>query len=234
MRPLFQLLLFLLARSTPDQLQKQVELLKAENEMLRRRVPKQRILLKAGERALLLKLGKELGPGIRRVFAMAFVHIASRRVFVTEGTFWPDATWITSQADAFLAYANREHLGCTILMRDLDGKFSADFDARFTKQGVRVKPVGRRAPNLNAFVERWIQSLKHEALDHFVVFGRKHFDHIVREYVTYYLKHRPHQGIGNQLIGTESRTASTESVTVDSIQCQSRLGSLLKHYHRAA
>ena len=51
MRPLFQSLLFLLARSTPDQLQKQVELLKAENEMLRRRVPKQRIFLKADERA---------------------------------------------------------------------------------------------------------------------------------------------------------------------------------------
>ena len=49
-------------------------------------------------------------------------------------------------------------------------------------------------------------------------FGRKHFNHIVREYVTYYLKHHQHQGVGNQLIGAEPRTASTESVTVDSIQ----------------
>jgi putative transposase len=141
---------------------------------------------------------------------------------------------MTSQAEAFLTYFDGEQLECTILMRDLDGKFSADFDACFSKQGMRVKPVGSRAPNLNAFVERWIQSLKHEALNHFVVFGRKHFDHIVREYVTYYLKYRPHQGIGNRLIGNEAQTASVESVTVESIQCESRLGGLLKHYHRAA
>ena len=153
--------------------------------------------------------------GPRQVIAMAFVHIASRRVFVTDGTYRPDAKWITSQGDAFLAHAKREQLGCKILMRDLDGKFSTDFHRCFSQHAIRVKPVGPRAPNLNAFVERWIQSLKHEALNHFIVFGRKHFDRIVREYVTYYLKHRPHQGIGNRLIGIEPQTASVESVTID-------------------
>ena len=59
--------LFLLARSTADDLQKQVEFLKAENEMLRKRVPRQRIFLKADERAQLLKLGTELGPSIRQL-----------------------------------------------------------------------------------------------------------------------------------------------------------------------
>ncbi len=62
---LFQPLLFLLARSNNDDLQKQVEFLKLENELLRKRVPKQRIFLKASERARMLKLGKELGPAIR-------------------------------------------------------------------------------------------------------------------------------------------------------------------------
>ena len=70
----------------------------------------------------------------------------------------------------------------------------------FTDRSIQVKPVGPRAPNLNAFVERWIQSLKHGALDHFMVIGLDHFDYIVREYATYYHEHRPHQGIGNTTI----------------------------------
>ncbi len=67
-------------------------------------------------------------------------------------------------------------------MRDFDGKFSSKFDRVFTKQSIRVKPVGPQAPILNALVERWIQSLNHEALNHFIVFGFRHFDHIVSEY----------------------------------------------------
>ena len=67
---LFQPLLFLLARSTEDDLQKQIEFLKAENELLRKRVPRQRIFLKADERARLLKLGKELGPAIRHIITI--------------------------------------------------------------------------------------------------------------------------------------------------------------------
>jgi hypothetical protein len=66
----FQPLLFLIARSTADDLQKQVEYLKAENEMLRKRVPKKRIFLKADERATLLKLGKGLGPAIRHLISI--------------------------------------------------------------------------------------------------------------------------------------------------------------------
>ncbi|MCD4728921.1 MAG: transposase [Pirellulales bacterium] len=63
-----------------------------------------------------------------------------------------------------------------------------------------MKPVGPRAPNLNAFIERLIQSLKQEALDHFLVFGKAHFDYIVSEYVAYYHECRPNQGIDNRLL----------------------------------
>ena len=66
----FHPLLFLLARSTADDLQKQVEFLKAENELLRKRLPKKRILPEPAERAKLLKLGKELGPAIRQLITI--------------------------------------------------------------------------------------------------------------------------------------------------------------------
>ena len=97
-----------------------------------------------------------------------------------------------------------------------------------------VGAVGPQAPNLNAFVERWIQSLKHEALNHFIVFGIEHFNHIVREYVASYHDCRPHQGIGNRLIGAKNDEEQPAVVKLDEIKCQRRLGGLLKHYCRAA
>jgi Integrase core domain/PEP-CTERM motif len=93
-----------------------------------------------------------------------------------------------------------------------------------------VKPVGPRAPNLNAFIERWIQSLKHEALNHFIVFGLAHFDHIVSEFVDYYHDSRPHQGIGNRLIVAEDSDRPPQIESVVQLECETRLGGLLKTY----
>jgi putative transposase len=353
MGQLYQPLLFLLARSTCDELQKQVEFLKAENELLWKRVPRQRIFLKPNERVRLLKLGKDLGPAIRQIitivdystfrrwirkeeglfaspgkgrprivkiirelviqiaketgwgysrilgelrklgmgrisrqtvknilvehgfdpgprrgrgtwseflkihadtlwqvdffskriwtlqgprqaFAMAFVHIATRRVFVTHAICQPDADWMKLQAESFLSFTQQGQLSCDNLIRDLDGKYSSDFDRCFTDRGITVKPVGPRAPNLNAFIERWIQSLKHEALNHFVVFGLEHFDYIIGEFVAYYHECRPHQGIGNRLIGADENEQPPAVTSIDQVRCEKRLGGLLKHYYRAA
>jgi putative transposase len=125
-------------------------------------------------------------------------------------------------------------LPCETIIRDRDGKYTADFDRVFMKGGIAVKPVGPRAPNLNAFIERWIQSLKHEALNHFVVLGLAHFDHIVSEFVDYYHDCRPHQGIGNRLIGAGSQDVPPLVESIDQLECESRLGGLLKTYRRAA
>ncbi len=166
---------------------------------------------------------------------MAFIHVATRRVFATPATCQPDAVWMKTQANAFLAFTECERLGCACVIRDLDCKYSAQFNRLFTDRGIKVKPVGPRAPNLNAFVDRWIQSFKHEAINHFIVFGLEHFDHIVSEFVAYYHDCRPHQGIGNRLIDAKEGDDPPPAVTsLDQVRCETRLSGLLKHYYRAA
>lgn len=175
---------------------------------------------------------------------MAFIHLETRRVFVTPGTFQPDEVWMEAQARAFVEHATARHLTCAIVMRDRDGKFTAAFDQVFKDRSIQVKPVGPQAPNLNAFVERWIQSLKHEALDHFIAFGQEHFDHIVSEYAAYYLERRSHQGIGNVLLPRSGSVSAETPAPAEKcefppclladVQCESRLGGLLKHFYRIA
>lgn len=182
--------------------------------------------------------------GPRQIFALAFIHLATRRVFVTPGTFQPDAAWVERQARTFLDHAAAENLACSILTRDFDGKFSQPFVQVFKDRSIQVKKVGPQAPNLNAFIERWIQSMQQEALDHFIVLGERHFDHIVGEYVAYYHERRPHQGVGNVLLPrlpcgpADGTTFDDEGafrpLALADVKCESRLGGLLKHYYRAA
>ena len=70
MSQVFQPLLFLLARSSHGMLARHVEFLKADNEMLRRRVPKQKIHLDLKEKARLVKFGQAIGPGVRHLITV--------------------------------------------------------------------------------------------------------------------------------------------------------------------
>ncbi len=81
-------------------------------------------------------------------------------------------------------------------------------------------------------MERWIQSLRRECLDHFVPVGLKHLDHLVSEYIEHYHKERPHQELGNRLMG-DQRTAGPDPPGDESeVVCQPRLGGVLRHYER--
>ena len=119
----------------------------------------------------------------------------------------------------------------THFIRDRDNKFTDMFDTIIRSQGADRCRLPIRSPNLNAYAERFVQTLKHEALDHFIIFGKKHLNHLTSEFVSYYHHQRPHQGKDNKLLlPTDSSLPSTGGEVV----CEQRLGGLLKHYYRKA
>ena len=87
-----------------------------------------------------------------------------------------------------------------------------------------------KSPNLNAFTERWVQSVQLECLNHFVVLGDDHLRHIVGEYVAYFNTERPHQARDNCPLTAPGTLASDAS----EILCRERLGGLLRHSYQAA
>ena len=350
----FSPLLFLLASSTEDDLRRQIEFLEAENEMLRRRVPKKRIFLTNDERERLLNLGEAIGSGvsklitivhprtyqrwltekkrgkkpakkmgrpktlesvreivlqlaretgwgygrivgelkklrihcvsrsnvrnilleaginpspkrgkgtwdefikihaetlwqvdffskmvvtptgIRQAFVLTFLHVKSRRVFCSPCSFKPDKKWMVAQAESVVEQARDASLPMKTLIRDRDGMYVREFDAVFKKAGVAIKPTAPRAPNQNAFVERWIGSIKFECLNRFIVFGQQHLDYIVGEYVSFYNEVRPHQGLDNRPLQGEWSAVDKSPGKTEQIVCHARLGGVLKHYERLA
>jgi transposase InsO family protein len=89
--------------------------------------------------------------------------------------------------------------------------------------------IPERAPNANAYAERFVRSIKEECLDRLVPIGERHFRRAVAEYVEHYHGERNHQGLDNRLIAGPLVIKMTSRV-----RCHPRLGGLLNFYERAA
>jgi putative transposase len=173
--------------------------------------------------------------GVVEYAVLFFLHIGSRRVHLAGLTARPDAAWVAEQARQTAAFFGGLPERPTHLIRDLDGRFTREFDEALAGAGVEVVRVGPRAPNLNAFAERWVLSVKSECLDHFLVLGESHLRYLLAEYLAHYHQHRPHQGLGNELLTGEPGPPPQPLAAARDVQVSERLGGLLKHYHvRAA
>jgi putative transposase len=85
------------------------------------------------------------------------------------------------------------------LIRDRDEKFGSTFDHVAEGAGARVIQTAVRAPNMNPVGERFVGSLRREALDHVLLLDDQHLENVARQYVRYFNKARPHQGIGQRI-----------------------------------
>src|SRR2546421_3031817 len=119
-------------------------------------------------------------------------------------------------------------VGCRLLICDRDAKWNEPVRARLEDAGPRVVRTPYRAPNANAYAERFVRSIKEECLDRLILLGARHFRRSVHEFVAHYHLERNHQGLGNALI---DRVAAD---TVGAIRRRPRLGGLLNYSERAA
>ena len=95
--------------------------------------------------------------------------------------------------------------------------------------GIRVVLTPARAPNANAYAERFVRSIKEECLDRIIPLGERHFRHALTEFVEHYHRERNHQGLDNRLIAGRPAPEITSRV-----RRRPRLGGMLNFYERAA
>jgi transposase InsO family protein len=115
------------------------------------------------------------------------------------------------------------------LIHDRDGKFRGGFDVVFESSGIEIIKTPVRAPNANAFAERWVRSIREECLDRIVILNDRHLRHVLSEYEQYYNEARPHQGIDQNI-----PMASAHEIGEGPVRCRNVLGGILHDYHRAA
>ena len=87
-----------------------------------------------------------------------------------------------------------------------------------------------RSPNLNAFAERFVLSIKDECLNRMIFFGERSLRKATNEFASHYRSERNHQGLDNRLIEPKR----SDDSTLGAIQCARRLGGTLRFYHRVA
>ncbi len=99
-----------------------------------------------------------------------------------------------------------------------------------TSSGIQPIKLPARSPNLNAYAERFVRSIKEECLHRVILLGESHLRLIVQEYVEHYHRERNHQGLGNQLLERAPPPANAGAA----VHRRQRIGGLLNYYHREA
>jgi putative transposase len=121
--------------------------------------------------------------------------------------------------------------GTPYLILDRDTKYSDAFRDILIREGICIIRLPPRAPNLNAFAERFVRSIKEECTDRMIFFGRSSLQYALAQYVEHYHRERNHQGLANQLLTPCSSAARSSR---GPIKRRQRLGGMLSFYHREA
>ena len=168
--------------------------------------------------------------GLVTYYVLFFIHFESRRVDIAGITVHPDEPWMKQIA----RNVNMEGCGalqdCRYLLHDRDSKYTQSFRAIIASSRVEPLVLPARSPNLNAYAERWVRSVKEECLSKVVLFGERSLRRALSEYVEHYHAECNHQGRGNVLLFPRG----THICRDGPVQCRERLGGLLCYYHQGA
>ena len=169
--------------------------------------------------------------GLIRHFVLFVIDLKTRRIEIAGIVQQPDGRWMQQIARNLTDVDDGSLNGCRYLIHDRDPLFTETFTALLKSAGVKTVKLPARSPNLNAYAERFVRSIKSECLAKIIPLGEQHLRKAVTEYMQHYHVERNHQGLDNELID-KPRDAP---VGMDAdVLCNERLGGILKFYYRKA
>jgi hypothetical protein len=168
--------------------------------------------------------------GLVTYYVLFFIHLDSRRVYVAGITVHPNEAWMKQIARNVTMEGCGELRDCRYLLHDRDTKFTRSFQAIMASGQIEPLALPAHSPNLNAYAERWVRSVKEECLSRVILLGECSLRRALRNYVDHFHAERNHQGKGNVLLFPRATARQREGP----VRCRERLGGLLRYYHREA
>jgi transposase InsO family protein len=169
--------------------------------------------------------------GLMTYYVLFFIHLESRKICVAGVTRHPDQEWMEQMArnvtmeDA--GFLNQKRY----LLRDRDSKFCASFREVIEAVGVKPLALPPRSPNLNAYAERWVRSVKEECFAKLMLLSEGSLRRALHHYEAHYHEERNHQGKNNRLLFPLPTPAVHDEH--NTVRCRERLGGLVEYYEAA-
>jgi putative transposase len=168
--------------------------------------------------------------GLVRYHVFFVMRLATREVQIAGIVPEPHGAWmkqvarnLTDGLDGFL-------MGCRYLIHDRSILFTPEFGMILESVGIETVRLPAHSPNLNAYAERFVRTIKEGCLDRMILMGEGSLRRAVSEFVMHYHRERNHQGLGNKII----RPEFPEVPSSGKVRCRERLGGMLRYYYRAA
>src|SRR6266571_6153175 len=168
--------------------------------------------------------------GLVTYYVLFVMELATRRVHIAGITPHPTAAFMQQCARQLTDPFEGFLLGKRYLIHDRDTKFTQAFDALLKDNGVDPVLLPPRSPNLHAHCERFVRSIKEEALAQMVMLGERSLHYAIQQYLTHYHTERNHQGLDNRLIAPERAVGGQTGHVVR----RERIGGMLSYYYRDA
>jgi putative transposase len=168
--------------------------------------------------------------GFVRYLVLFVIELKTRRVHIAGITCRADGHWMAQAARNLSDAVAGPLRGFGHLIVDRDPLYTAHFESLLASAGIGLVRLPARSPNLNAYAERFVRSMKQECLRHIIPLGERHLRKAVGQSVEHYHTERNHQGLGNVIPFPTSPLPAAGG----RIRRRERLGGLLNFYDRAA
>jgi putative transposase len=163
--------------------------------------------------------------GLVRYFVLFVIDLKTRRVEIAGIIRQPDGEWMKQIARNLTDVDSGFLNGARYLIHDRDPLFTEGFRKILNPSGIKTVKLPARSPNLNAYAERFVRSVKSECLAKIIPLGERHLRKAVEEYTEHYHLERNHQGLDNELIEKSIHRPCVEGA----VDRRERLGGILNY-----